>query len=84
MAKVKLAEEKPTLIEKLKAKVAEQKNKPRQSIIDWWAIQADNSIEELKALQKDFKKYLKLGETDLAENVFSMLKTLYRNYRLAA
>ena len=67
----------------LKAKIAEQK-KSRKPIIDWKASFEDMQISEILDLQKDFKKFLKLGETDLAENVFSMLKTLCRNYRAAA
>ena len=67
----------------LKAKIAEQK-KSRKPIIDWKATFEDMRISEILNLQKDFKKFLKLGEVDLAENVFSMLKTLCRNYRTAA
>jgi len=67
----------------LKAKIAEQK-KFRKPIIDWKATFEDMQISEILDLQKDFKKFLKLGQTDLAENVFSMLKTLCKNYRAAA
>ena len=67
----------------LKAKIAEQKNS-RKPIIDWKATFEDMRISEILDLQKDFKKYLKLGEVARAENVFSMLKTLCRYYRAAA
>ena len=67
----------------LKAKIAEQKNS-RKPIIDWKATFEDMQISEILDLQKNFKKFLKLGQIDLAENVFSMLKTLCRNYRAAA
>ena len=67
----------------LKAKIAEQKNS-RKPIIDWAKTFKEMKISEILDLQKDFKKFLKLGEIDLAENVFSMLKTLCRNYRAAA
>ena len=67
----------------LKAKIAEQK-KSHKPIIDWKATFEDMRISEILDLQKDFKKFLKLGEVDLAENIFAMLKTLCRNYRVAA
>ncbi len=65
----------------LKAKVAKILNRPRKSVIDWKATFDDMKISEILNLQKEFKKYLKLGQIDLAENVFSMLKTLCKNYR---
>ena len=65
----------------LKAKVAEILNRPRKSVIDWKATFEDMKISEILNLQKDLKKFLKLGQIDLAENIFSMLKTLCRNYR---
>ena len=58
--------------------------RPRKSIIDWKATFEDMKISELLNLQKDFKKFLKLGETELAENIFAMLKTLCKNYRAVA
>lgn len=67
----------------LKAKIAEQK-KNRKPIIDWNSFFEDMQISEILDLQKDLKKFLKVGQIDLAENVFSMLKTLCRNYRAAA
>jgi len=76
--------DKAKLIDELKAKVAEQRARPRKSIIDWAGTFEEMRITELFDLQKDFKKHLKLGEVELAENVFSMLKTLCRNYRAAA
>ena len=76
--------DKAKLIDKLKAKVAEQRARPHKSIIDWAGTFAEMRITELFDLQKDFKKHLKFGEVELAENVFSMLKTLCRNYRAAA
>lgn len=65
----------------LKAKVAEILNRPHKSVINWKATFDDMKISEILNLQKEFKKYLKLGQIDLAENVFSMLKTLCKNYR---
>lgn len=65
----------------LKAKVAEILNRPRKSVIDWKATFEDMKISEILNLQKDLKKFLKLGQIDLAENIFSMLKTLCKNYR---
>ena len=76
--------DKAKLIDKLKAKAAEQRARPHKSIIDWAGTFEEMRITELFDLQKDFKKHLKLGEVELAENVFSMLKTLCRNYRAAA
>ena len=64
----------------LKAKIAEQKNF-RKSVIDWKATFDDMKISEILNLQKDLKKFLKLGQIDLAENIFAMLKTLCKNYR---
>ena len=77
----KLTVEEPTLIDKFKAKVAEQKNKPRKSIIDWSAVKTDNAIDELKRLQKDFKHFLKLSKTIQAEKVFEEIKNCFRSYR---
>ncbi len=71
----------PTLIDKLKAKVAEQKNKPRKSIIDWSAVQADNAIGELKQLQKDFKHFVEVSKMVQAEKLFEDIKSCFRNYR---
>jgi len=67
----------------LKAKIAEQKNS-HKSVIDWKATFEDMQISEILDLQTNLKKFLKLGQIDLAENIFSMLKTLCRNYRAAA
>ena len=39
-------------------------------------------VSEIFKAQKFLKKYLKLGQLDLAENIFAMLKTLCRNYRI--
>ena len=63
----------------LKEKISEQKSRPHKGI-DWTATFDDMKISEILSLQKDFKKFLKLGQTDLAENIFSMLKTLCRDY----
>ena len=61
---------------KITVKSPATKNPPLKEI-------EDMKVSELLNLQKDFKKFLKLGELDLAENIFSMLKTLCRNYRAA-
>ncbi len=68
----------------LKEKVAEIKNRPRKSAIDWAdAIFQNVTLPEIFQAQKFLRKYLKLGQLDLAENVFAMLKTLCKNYRVA-
>lgn len=54
---------------------------PRKPIIDWDATFEEMRLEEIFTLQKNFKKYLKLGEMKLAETVFETLKTLYRQRR---
>lgn len=68
----------------LAEKVAEILNRPRKSIIDWKSTFDEMRISEILDLQKDLKKFLKLGQIELAENIFSMLKTLCRNYRAVA
>ena len=69
----------------LKEKISEILNRPHQSCIDWTDVIFQNvTLPEIFKAQKNFKKFLKLGQIDLAENIFSMLKTLCRNYRTAA
>lgn len=50
----------------------------RKPIIDWDAVYNDFRIEEIFNLQKDFKKFLKLGEMKRAENVFENLKHCFK------
>lgn len=65
-------------------KIAEIKNRPRKSVVDWTdAIFQNVTLPVIFKAQKFLKKYLKLGQLDLAENIFAMLKTLCRNYRAA-
>lgn len=65
----------------LKDKVAEQKNRKHKSVIDWSATLAEMKFEEIKTLQSKVKKFLKLGEIELAEIIFNQIKILCRNYR---
>ena len=56
----------------------------KKSCIDWTdAIFQNVTVPEIFKAQKELKKYLKLGQLKLAENIFSMLKTLCKNYRAA-
>lgn len=68
----------------LKAKVAEQKSRRNKSVIDWSATLAEMKFEEIFTLQKDFKKFLKIGQLELAESIFNQIKILCKNYREAA
>ena len=66
----------------LKEEIAEILNRPHKSCIDWTdAIFQNVTLPEIFKAQKFLRKYLKLGQLDLAENIFAMLKTLCRNYR---
>ena len=57
----------------------------KKSCIDWAdAIFQNVTVPEIFKAQKELKKYLKLGQIELAENIFAMLKTLCKNYRKAA
>ncbi|MBQ9441570.1 MAG: hypothetical protein IJU55_00970 [Selenomonadaceae bacterium] len=61
-----------------------KKKRPRKSCIDWAdAIFQNVTLPEIFKAQKELKKYLKLGQIELAENIFAMLKTLCKNYRAA-
>lgn len=68
----------------LKAKIAEQKSRPRKSIIYWSGTFDEMKISEIFTLQKDFKKFLKIGQLELAESIFNQIKILCKNYREAA
>lgn len=54
----------------------------KKSCIDWTdAIFQNVTVPEIFKAQKELKKFLKLGQIELAENIFAMLKTLCKNYR---
>lgn len=56
------------------------KNRPRKSIIDWDALRQDMQFAELRYFQKALKKSLMLRRFNLADNIFTLLKTLYKDY----
>lgn len=62
----------------LQAKIAEIKNRKHKSCIDWDAVYNDFRVEEIFNLQRDFKKFLKLGEMKRAETVFENLKHCFK------
>lgn len=62
----------------LKEKIAEIKNRPRKSVIDWDALYRDSAFAEIFALQDELKKSLELGEIERAENIFGAIKTAYK------
>ena len=64
-------------IDELQAKIAEIKNRKHKSCIDWNAAYDDLRVDEIFSLQKDFKKFLKLGEMRLAEKTFENLKMMF-------
>lgn len=70
------------IVEKLCAKVAEQKERPHKSIIDWKSAVEENaktaSDMPLKNLQRAVKKFLKIGEIELAESIFEKIKLVFR------
>lgn len=77
-AEVEEVNEKPSEKEIFQAKIAEIKNRKHKSCIDWDAVYNDFRIAEIFNLQKDFKKFLKLGEMKRAENVFENLKLCFK------
>ena len=58
----------------LQAKVAEILNRPRKPVIDWKATFEDMQISEIFNLQKDLKKFLKLGQIELDDKIFANKK----------
>ena len=71
------AEKEPTLIDKLRAKVKEQHER-RKSGIDWEATFADVRFEELKRLQSEMRRCLRIGETELAASIFNSAKRFFK------
>ena len=72
-----VAEKEPTLIDKLRAKVKEQRERHR-SIIDWEATFADMRFEELKRMQSEMRRCLRIGETELAASIFNNAKRFFK------
>ena len=71
------AEKEPTLIDKLRAKVKEQRER-RKSGIDWEATFADMRFEELKRMQSEMRRCLRIGEMELAASIFNNAKRFFK------
>lgn len=68
----------PTMLDKLKAKVAEQKNRLKKSVIDWAGTLKDYAKKDFYILQNDLKRFIELGEIELAAKTFETIKEKYR------
>lgn len=53
----------------------------RKSVIDWNAVGADIKLAELLHFQRAFKHAVKHGRIALAEDYFTFIKLLYKDYR---